>query len=94
MTPPSKPQERNIDVMVDLRERMIRIETLLEVKAKQDVDVATDLIALKLRTTAIETQALVLKAHINTLRWAGAAALAFLATFGSSLSHLFNMVTA
>ena len=83
--------QRPVDLMLDLCERMVRIETKLDIRIEKDVEVDLLLAALTARTTAIETQAVVLKTHINTLRWVGGAALAFIAAFGSTFSNLLHL---
>ena len=80
--------ERPVDLMIDLRERMVRIETKLDIKADRDCEVDDLLVALALRTTALETEGAILKARVTTLKWLGAVAVTFVTVFGNSLSHL------
>jgi hypothetical protein len=77
--------------MIDLRERMVRIETKLDIRVEKDAETDAAIAILTARTLAIEVQAIVLKTHITTLRWVGGLCVAFLGVFGSSLANLFNL---
>ena len=85
--------ERPVDLMIDLRERMIRIETLLDYSAKERLEIDLTLATHALKINALETEAHGLKSTIRTLKWVVGAAIAFLATFGSSLTQLFKIIT-
>lgn len=72
----SQPTERPVDLMIDLRERMVRIETKLDLRAVKDEEIDTDIAALKARATALETQGTIQRTQIATLRWVGGGAIA------------------
>lgn len=71
----SAPIERPVDLMIDLRERMVRIETKLDLRADKDHEVDTSIVDLKSRTYKLETEGTVLRAQLKTLKWVGSAAI-------------------
>jgi hypothetical protein len=86
----STPAERPVDIMADLRERMVRIETLLLVRVERDLETTTAIASNSLAITALQTESAVLKAQIKTLRWIGAVALAVATFLGDNVTRLFQ----
>ena len=68
--------ERPVDLMMDLRERMVRIETKLDISADKSLEIDIAIASSVLRISALETEATVLKSSIKTLKWIGAGAVA------------------
>lgn len=67
--------ERPVDLMIDLRERMVRIETKLDLRADKDHEIDATLVTLASRTTNLETDATILRARLTTLKWVGSSAI-------------------
>ncbi len=79
--------EKPVDLMMDLRERMVRIETKLDLRVDKDLETDIAIASNQLRITALETEGTVLKAQIKTLKWLGAAAITLVTLLGDSLTR-------
>lgn len=71
----SAPAERPVDLMIDLRERMVRIETKLDIRASKDVEIDASIVDLTSRTNNLETENKVHAAQLKTLKWVGSGAI-------------------
>lgn len=87
---PTSGTEAPVDVLIDLRERMVRIETKLDLRAVKDVENDKTLTELTTRTTALETDAAVLRAQVKTLKWVGSGAIALIIFLKDLLPRLFG----
>lgn len=73
----AEPAPRQVDLMIDLRERMVRIETKLDLRADKDIEIDENLSDLQTRTTTLETEGTILRTQLSTLKWVGSGVLAF-----------------
>lgn len=80
----------SLGLMMDVRERLVRIETKMDDQAKRETERDEREESLEARVTALETDATSARSSIRTLQFVGGAAVAVLGLFSGPLGHLFG----
>jgi hypothetical protein len=76
--------------MMDLRERLVRIETKMDAQAEREEARDEREAALDTRITALECEANSLRSSVNTLKYVGGSFVAVATLFGDRLMKVFS----
>lgn len=78
------------ELMIDVRERLVRIETKMDGHAEKDAERVKTLDDHDDRISALEDGARSVRAYMALLSWAGGAALAVATLFSGAIDRLFT----
>ena len=84
------PSDYPVGLMVDLRERMVRIETKLDTQAETNDRLSETFDKHASRLTTLETDSNNLKSQVRTVKWVGGIVVTAVTLFGDKLSHMFH----
>lgn len=82
------PQDNASALMMDLRERMIRIETLLTVSALSHDKLSETVTSNESRIEALESSQVALKSMVKVIAWIGGAIITLVTLLGDGLTRI------